>query len=170
MHCRVAMGMPIIFLVSARIAIRLFRPKEADLVARQLTRMEMGLYATLEYLQTHGRPENESDLLPHRVISYGDELSGLPENRWLLDRVSPGNRVLKSDSTTSRLRATLCGMGISIQPCMLANANPKLVRILKDAPLPVHEVWITYHLDLRQVLRIRVAVDFLIVILGESVA
>ena len=154
----------------ADIAIRLFRPKEADLVARQLTSMEMGLYATAQYLQTHGRPENVSDLLPHRIISYGDELAGLPENRWLLDHVAPGNLVLQSDSTTSRLRAAVCGLGISIQPCMLANVNPKLIRILEDVPLPAHEVWITYHRDLRHILRIRVAVDFLITLFGGSVA
>lgn len=146
----------------ADIAVRLFRPKEADLVARQLTRMEMGLYASPEYLQTHGRPENVSDLMQHWIISYGDELAGLPENRWLLNHVAPSNRVLQSDSTTSRLRATVCGLGIAIQPCMLANTNPKLVQILQDASLPAHEVWITYHRDLRHILRVRVAVDFLI--------
>lgn len=151
----------------ADIAVRLFRPKEADLVARQLTRMEMGLYVSPEYLQTHDRPENASDLLWHRIISYGDELADLPENIWLLDHATPGNRVLQSDSTTSRLRATVCGLGISIQPCILADANPNLVRILEHASLPAHEVWITYHRDLRHILRIRVAVDFLITLLGS---
>jgi DNA-binding transcriptional LysR family regulator len=149
----------------ADIAVRLFRPKDADLVARQLTRMEMGLYASREYLQTHDRPENESDLLRHRIISYGDELAGLPENIWLLDHATPGNRMLQSDSTTSRLRATAGGLGISIQPCILADAVPNLVRILEHASLPAHEVWITYHRDLRHILRIRVTVDFLIALL-----
>lgn len=150
----------------AEIAVRLFRPKDADLVARQLTRMEMGLYASQEYLQTHDRPENESDLLRHRIISYGDELAGLPENSWLLDHAAPDNRILQSDSTSSRLRATLSGLGISIQPCILADANPSLIRILEHAPLPGHEVWITYHRDLRHILRVRVTVDFLISLLG----
>jgi DNA-binding transcriptional LysR family regulator len=145
----------------ADIAIRLFRPKESDLVTRQLTRMEMGLYASHEYLQIHGQPESVSDLLRHRVISYGDELAGLPENRWLLDYTAPGNRVPQSDSTTSRLKATVCGLGISIQPCMLANTNPGLIRVLAGASLATHEIWITYHQDLRHVLRIRVTVDFL---------
>lgn len=150
----------------ADIAVRLFRPKDADLVARQLTRMEMGLYASREYLQTHDRPENESDLLSHRIISYGDELAGLPENVWLLDHATPGHRILQSDSTTSRLRATVGGLGISIQPCVLADTHPGLVRILQHAPLPRHEVWITYHRDLRHILRVRVTADFLIALLG----
>lgn len=150
----------------ADIAIRLFRPKEADLVARHLTVMEMGLYASPEYLKMYGHPENVTDLLSHRMVSYGDELAGLPENRWLLDHATPGNCVLQSDSTSSRLRATVCGLGVSIQPCMLANANPKLVRILEDVHLSAHEVWITYHRDLRHILRVRVTVDFLNTIFG----
>lgn len=145
----------------ADIALRLFRPKESDLVARQLSNMEMGIYASSEYLKTYGQPENASDLLPHRIISYGDELADLPENKWLLDQTNTSNRILQSDSTTSRLKATLCGLGISIQPCMLANANPGLTRILEAVPLPTHKIWVTYHRDLRHILRIRVAVDFL---------
>ncbi|MDP2829162.1 MAG: LysR family transcriptional regulator [Sulfuricellaceae bacterium] len=152
----------------ADIAIRLFRPKEGDLVTRQLSLMEMGLFASPEYLQTHGQPESASDLLQHRVISYGDELAGLPENKWLLDHVAPDSRMLQSDSTATRLKATVCGLGISIQPCMFASANPNLVRILKNTPISTHEIWITYHRDLRDVLRIRVTVDFLCQLFGVS--
>lgn len=145
----------------ADIAIRLFRPKETDLVVRLLTRMEMGLYASQDYLHTRGHPEVVADLSQHRVICYGDELADLPENKWLLDHVDANNRVLHSDSTTTRLRATDCGLGISIQPHILANTHQSLIQILKDVSLPAHEIWITYHGDLRHILRIRVAVDFL---------
>jgi DNA-binding transcriptional LysR family regulator len=145
----------------ADIAIRLFRPKETDLVARLLTRMEMGLYVSQDYLHTHGRPEVIADLLRHRVICYGDELADLPENMWLLAHVDPNNCVLQSDSTTSRLRAAVLGLGISIQPCMFAKSHKNLIHVLKDVSLPAHEIWVTYHGDLRHILRIRVAVDFL---------
>jgi len=145
----------------ADIAIRLFRPKETDLVARLLTHMEMGLYASQDYLNAQGLPEVAGDLSRHRIICYGDELADMPENTWLIDHVDTSNRILQSDSTTSRLKATTCGLGISIQPCMLADNDQRLVRVLKDVHLPDHEIWITYHGDLRHILRIRVAVDFL---------
>lgn len=152
----------------ADIAVRLFRPKDADLVARPLAPMAMGLYASRAYLQTHGLPENESDLWHHRIIGYGDELAGLPENVWLLDRANPAYRVLQSDSTSSRLRAAVCGLGVSVQPCALADAHPDLVRVLPQALLPDHEVWITYHRDLRHILRVRVTADFLVALLGRG--
>ena len=137
-------------------------------MTRQLTDMTMGLYAGQKYLQTHEPPATLSDLIRHRVIGYGDELAGLPENKWLLDRVSKDNWVLQSDSTTSRLRATVCGLGISIQACMFADANPRLVQVLDRVSLPAHKVWITYHRDLRHILRIRVTVDFLIAFFADK--
>ena len=154
----------------ADIAIRLFRPKETDLVTRQLTDMAMGFYAGRKYLQTHEPPVTLADLIQHRIIGYGDELAGLPENQWLLDHVPKDDWALQSDSTTSRLRATVCGLGISIQPCMFANANPDLIQLLDNLSLPTHKVWITYHCDLRHILRIRVTVEFLIAIFAGKTA
>ena len=154
----------------ADIAIRLFRPKETDLVTRQLTDMAMGFYAGRKYLQTHEPPVTLADLIQHRIIGYGDELAGLPENQWLLDHVPKDDWALQSDSTTSRLRATVCGLGISIQPCMLADAYIELLKILPEIVLPAHKVWITYHRDLRHILRIRVTVEFLIALFaGKTV-
>ena len=154
----------------ADIAIRLFRPKETDLVTRQLTDMAMGFYAGRKYLQTHEPPVTLADLIQHRIIGYGDELASLPENQWLLDHVPKDDWALQSDSTTSRLRATVCGLGISIQPCMLADAYIELLKILPEIVLPAHKVWITYHRDLRHILRIRVTVEFLIALFaGKTV-
>jgi len=145
----------------ADIAIRLVRPVQADLVTRQLAHMEMGIYASRAYLKLHGRPTTEAALLQHKIISYGDELAGLNENQWLIQRSQPGQVMLQSDSTSSRLRATEAGLGISIQPCMIADSNPRLVRLLKNQPLPSHQIWIAYHKDLRRVARVRVVIEFL---------
>jgi DNA-binding transcriptional LysR family regulator len=146
----------------ADIALRLFRPKETDLVTRPLMDMAMGLYASRPYLDAHGTPVTLADLARHRLIGYGDELAGLPENQWLLAHVPKDAWVLQSDSTTSRLRATVCGLGLSLQPCLFVKANPELIPVLDHVSLPAHQVWITYHGDLRHILRIRVTVDFLI--------
>lgn len=145
----------------ADVAIRLFRPREPDLVVRLLAHMQLGLYASRGYLKAHGRPVSAADLGEHRVIGYGEELAGLKENRWLLGHSRPEHIVLASDSTASRLRATLAGLGISIQPCLVAERNPPLVRLLKTQPLPAHPIWITYHKDLRHTARARAVVEFL---------
>jgi DNA-binding transcriptional LysR family regulator len=144
----------------ADIAIRLFRPEEANLVVKKLGEMKMGLFASKQYSLDRGLPENELDLFNHRTITYGDQLSILAENQWLLKHSDDSLCTLSSDSTAARLKATVSGAGISILPQIFKLTNPQLVPLLKYAPLPEHTAWLVYHKDLRHVGRIRAVVDF----------
>lgn len=145
----------------ADIAVRLFRPKENNLVTRRLGTMTLGLFASTAYLKAHGQPVNIPSLKRHRVIAYGDQLSALPENQWLLRHSAPSACVLSSDNTITHLRATAAGVGISVQPHLICRGNPGMVPVLKNARLPHHEVWIAYHNDLRHLAGIRTVVDFI---------
>ncbi len=145
----------------ADIAIRLFRPKDANLVVKNLGRMLLGLYSSSNYIKRYGSPANESELKNHRIISYGDQLSTLPENQWLIEHSNLSSCVLRSDNTITRLRATISGVGISIQPHIFCPINPELVPIFKQVDLPSHKVWMVYHKDLRHLGRIRAVVEFL---------
>lgn len=146
----------------ADIAIRLFRPSESNLVVRHLGEMGMGLYASPTYIGSFGTPASVDDLAHHRVITYGDRLSALPENRWLIEHSSPALQVLCSDSTSTRLKATQAGVGIAIQPHLFTRTPPRLVPFLKEIALPGHDMWLVYHRDLRQVARIRTVIDFIV--------
>jgi len=145
----------------ADIAVRLFRPREANLVVKHIGTMAMGLYATSAYLDRYGHPKKPVDLTEHRIITYGDQLSSLPENRKLLHHAKGAVQALSSDSTSSRLRATLAGVGISIQPTIFTHNNPQLVQVLATVELPAHEMWLVYHKDLRQIPRIRAVLNFI---------
>lgn len=145
----------------ADIALRLKRPAESDLVTRHLLTMNMGLFASKSYLKNHKAIRKQDCLKNHHFIVYGEALSHLDENRWLTDVIKDSNIALYSDSTSARLRATEEGIGISIQPLIIAAPNPKLVQLLPRLTLPSHELWIAYHKDLRHFPRIRCVVDFL---------
>ena len=145
----------------ADIAIRLFRPKEANLVVKHLGQMPLGLYACSDYLKTFGCPADLEALRQHHIITYADQLSTLAENQWLVEHSSASKHVLSSDSTLTRLKATLCGIGISIQPTLFARTNPDLVPVLSETVLPSHEVWMAYHKDLRYLARIRTVINFI---------
>ena len=146
----------------AEIAIRLFRPKDVNMVARRLGQMTLGLYASAGYAKTYGMPAKESDLKQHRIISYSDQLSHLAENQWLLNHSEPSSRVLQSDNTSTRLIATIAGTGISIQPDIFCKKKSDLVPVLESIELPSHEVWLVYHNDLRQLGRMRAVVEFIV--------
>lgn len=142
------------------VAIRLFRPEAGELVARRLGELRLGLYASPAYLEREGMPTTPEALRRHRVITYGERLAGLAENRWLLERTDASLRVLSSDSTGARLDATAAGLGISIQPRLFSITRPQLHPLLAEAPLPHHELWLVYHEGLRDLGRVRAVVDF----------
>jgi DNA-binding transcriptional LysR family regulator len=151
----------------ADIAVRLFLPDEADLDIKYLGEMKMGLYAAEKYKENHGLPNRLKDLRKHKVITYGDHLAILPENQWLLNHSDESRRILRSDSTVTRFKATVAGVGISLQPEVLSQTNSDLIRLFKAAKLPAHKVWLVYHQDLRNMSRIRAAVDFISNCLAE---
>jgi DNA-binding transcriptional LysR family regulator len=151
----------------ADIAVRLFRPEEPELVIKHLGEMKLGLYASQSYKQHYGLPSQIKDIRKHKVITYGDLLSILPENQWLLNHSNEALRILSSDSTVTRFRATTSGVGLSIQPEVLANTTADLIHLFKSAKLPAHNVWLVYHQDLRHMTRIRAVADFLSTCLGE---
>jgi len=146
----------------AEIAIRLFRPDDANLVVKHIGDMKMGLYASRDYCAKNGKPAEIADLKNHQIIAYADSLSGLPENQWLLEHSSPSRCVLRSDNTMTRLKATLMGIGISIQPHIFSRTNTDLSLLIKDSLIPQHEIWLAYHPDLRHIRRIRAVVDFIL--------
>lgn len=152
----------------ADIAIRLFRATESDLVVRKLGAMPMGLHDCRSYLAAHGEPMKAADLSQHRIISYRDALGTKEENQWLLEHIAPTSPILQTDSTASRLKATIEGLRISIQPCLIAAAHPSLSRVLPDITLPGHELWMAYHRDLRNVLRVAATGNFLAGIFTDS--
>lgn len=150
----------------ADLAVRLYRPTESNLVARQLGEMPLGLFASQDYIDINGLPTTPAELGRHRLIAYGESLDSLPENRWLLQHAGATVPVLCSDSTSSRLRATLAGVGIAIHPHLFRRSNPNLVPVLQEVVLSGHELWLVYHKDLRGIGRVRVVADFLTSLLG----
>jgi DNA-binding transcriptional LysR family regulator len=152
----------------ADIAVRLFRPEEPDLVIKYLGEMKMSLYVSESYKDNYGLPKQLKDLRKHKVITYGDQLSILPENQWLLNHSDDSLRILCSDSTVTRFKATLSGVGLSLQPDVLAKTQSDLIPLFRSAKLPAHKVWLVYHKDVRHMSRIRAVADFLSHGLAES--
>jgi len=152
----------------ADVSVRLFCPQEEQLIVKSLGEMKMGLYASKAYQKVHGLPTRLKDLRKHKVITYGDHLSILPENQWLLNHSDDLQRVLSSDSTVTRFKATVSGAGISLQPVIMARTDGRLIPLFAAAKMPAHEVWLVYPQDIQYVSRIRVVVDFISDYLGEK--
>lgn len=144
----------------ADIALRLARPHHDDIVVKKLMSIELALFASEGYVERHGMPTPDA-LAGHRFILFADTRPFRRENAWLQEHVGDGEVVLRSDSVSSIMSATLGGLGIALLPRHVAERTPGLVRTpLQGSPEP-RIVWQAVHRDLAGAARIRAVLDFL---------
>lgn len=146
----------------ADIALRLAEPREDNLVVKKLTKIDLGLYASKQYLARHSRPKKATKTLDgHDVIFFADARPFAIENQWLSARLGSGRIVMRSDSVSSIFSAAVAGLGVALVPLIVGDAEPTLARMLTDdAPEP-RVVWQAVHRDLVRAARIRAVLDFL---------
>jgi DNA-binding transcriptional LysR family regulator len=139
----------------------MFRPDQPDLIAKKVGVLKMGLYGALSYFAKRGEPQQVADLKTHTLVGFDESMSQRPavqklENMFAKDRI-----VHRSTSFVGQLNATIAGVGLGVHDCQLADADPRLKRILPDAVNYPMEMWLVTHEDMRRSPRIRVAFDFL---------
>lgn len=133
------------FDVAVRAATRL--PDDSSLVARQIIVMHNGLYASPDYIATHGRPEQPEDLLHcHGLVLV---TSGGEQQRWHLTRGDQRWEGLPFHTLSANsmgLQQALCTRGLGIVG-LSDRFAAKLVddghieRVLPDWNLPPTTVW-----------------------------
>lgn len=138
----------------ADIALRLARPrKDLRAVARRIGRLDYAVY----------RPARESGG-PLPWITYEDAMADLPQWRWMAEQ-PVGDRDAPPPVTVNDAEAIIgsvkAGLGKSLLPVAVADREPGLVR-LDDALAPLsRELWLMVHPELRNLVRIRVVMDWL---------
>lgn len=150
----------------ADVALRLARPREPDVISKQLSAIELALYASAAYLAARGTPDDaEHSLAGHTVVGFASTPAFRRENDWF-DARAPGARVaMRSDSVSSIYAATAGGLGIGLLPRAVADHDPRLVRVpTATSPAP-RVIWQAMHKDLRGSARIRAVTEFLAEIL-----
>jgi DNA-binding transcriptional LysR family regulator len=144
----------------ADVAIRLFRSRHEYLVVKRAGDFGYALYASEEYLGRRPAPMSPGELVKHDLVNLDLPIPPPNEASWL-EELGKGARIaLITNSTAVALGAALGGMGITLLPCFIGDAEPKLRRIpMPDEP--TRSVWLTVHKDLRQSPAIRAMLDFL---------
>src|SRR5262249_54649154 len=147
----------------ADVALRLARPREPDVVSKQLGTIDLALYASHEYLAAHGRPDGS--LAGHRVLGFAATPPFRVENEWFDAEAIDARVVLRSDSVSSLYAATAAGLGIGLLPRAVADHDPALVRLPTETTPAPRVIWQAMHKDLRRSARIRAVTEFLAEIL-----
>lgn len=144
----------------ADIALRLGRPQQAELVAKRICDLTLGLYASRAYLEEMGRPETPADLASHRGVAFdeGDVYTGA--GSFLEKSLGDAHVVYRANTLGAQLAAIRAGLGIGGQTCFIAERDPDLVRVIPETVVRF-EIWLVTHPGLRRSARIRATYDFL---------
>lgn len=148
--------------LEADIAVRMVRPRQEQLIARSIGRIELGLYARKDYLSRCGTPRKMADFTDHSIIGY-DHPSDLVRNAGeSLKGFTRDVFSLRTDNDLAQLALIRSGAGIGVCQVPLAKRNAALVRLLPRSFSLQLETWVTMHEDLRNVPRCRAAFDALV--------
>ncbi|MGH0033149.1 MAG: LysR family transcriptional regulator [Myxococcota bacterium] len=144
----------------ADIALRLGRPQQAELVAKRICDLKLGLYASRAYIDEMGRPESPADLVNHRGVAFdeGDVYTGA--GGFLEKALGGAHVVYRANTLGAQLAAIRAGLGVGGQSCFIADRDPELVRVIPETVVNF-EIWLVTHPGLRRSARIRAMYDFL---------
>jgi DNA-binding transcriptional LysR family regulator len=145
----------------ADLALRIGPIHDPELVARSLGDIGSSLYASSRYLQEYPAPVDLSNLSGHRVVAFGTDLSALPAAQWLNARLGQATVVLRTNEMAAMIEAAASGAGLAVLPCMLADSDPRLVR-LSPQVLVKRGLSLVYQREQRTGQPLRVVADFLI--------
>jgi DNA-binding transcriptional LysR family regulator len=148
-----------LLLREADIAIRMFQPRQSDLIARKLGDLQFALFASRAYLQRRGTPASISDLADHDLIggdADGQVLEGL---RSLGLQIEREHLRYRCDDRFAAWQLLNAGCGIGVAHVAAGSSGPGLVRLFPDMSTPKLPVWLTSHSELRTNARVRRTFD-----------
>ncbi|MEM9068936.1 MAG: LysR family transcriptional regulator [Myxococcota bacterium] len=145
----------------AHIAFRVgAKPTDPDCVVAPFMRIEMGLYASKEYIEHKGRPHSIADLTNHDFVCATTHVT-TGFMTWLLNNVQNVRFRVKCNQIESMGRSIIGGLGLGFIPRALAQPHAELVEVLE--PLPAWELhtWRVTHVDLHRTRRVQAFIQLL---------
>lgn len=142
------------------IALRLARPqRDARAVTRRIGHLSYAVY---------GPARRKPELLPW--ITYVEAMADLPQARWIAAKAGRGHKLaqplLVNDAETL-IQSVRAGIGKSILPIPIGDREPGLVRLDDGGVAHSRELWLMVHPELRELVRIRVVIDWLVSVIDS---
>lgn len=143
----------------ADIALRMLAlPDAHDLTGRKIARVGNAIYASKAYLARAARKATDGvDGIDYVARETGSEIS--PQARFSADIAKRVRVVCRVSETVLRHQAVLDGLGATLLPCHLGDAEPALQRIGPRLADLDEDMYLVVHRDLRRVAAVRRAAD-----------
>jgi len=138
-----------LLLREADIAIRMYRPRQADVIARKIGDIPIGLFAHRSYIARKGRPASVEDLSHHIFLGYDKSDLMINGMRAFGVEATRHDFRLRTDNQISYAEAIIAGVGIGATAHLAMEARPDIERIMPDAAIPPMPMWIAAHQELK---------------------
>lgn len=148
------------------IAVRMHRPAQEALVAKEVPPIPIGLFAHVDYLAARGTPLSVADLGQHDIIGSDRSVPDLEFASTFLPGIARKRYVFRTDSHPAQLAAARAGLGIAIIQLAIGLGDDRLQRVLPELAIPPLRTWIVTHESLRTTPRIRSVFDHLVSAFG----
>jgi len=145
----------------ADIAVRMYRPRQVDVITRKVSELSLGVYAANSYLSRRGTPRELNDLLAHDIVGYDRDETILQGFAAVGVDVDRHFFVARCDDQVAYWHLVVAGVGIGFSQVRVGDAEPLVSRVLPDFAIPPLPVWLTAHAGLRTNPRVRRVFDFL---------
>lgn len=136
----------------ADLAVRLGQTSEAHLVRKHLGTVGFGVYAkrgTARRLQ----------LAKASFVGFDDTVGPQPHEAWLAANAPDARVVFRANRQHTLVEAVRQGIGVGILPCVAADRDPALVRVLGPSDVFSRELSLVMHPDVRHTRRVRAVID-----------
>lgn len=151
----------------ADIAIRMFQPTQADLIARKVGEMEIGMYAARSYLDRRGEPQTADELLTHTFIGYDQSTRAIDGFRRAGLEVDRSFFALRCEDPIVQWELVRAGAGVGFNQADVGDKDPLVRRLLAGQLILTLPIWLTAHAELKTSRRVRHVYDLLARMLSE---
>lgn len=139
------------------------RPETGTHRVRALPPLEVGLYASRDYLDSRPTITSVEGLKGHKLVGYSeyDEFArpmAVHETSLGLTKTPD----FASSNIMAQARAAACGAGLVLLPRYAAEPHLKLVRVLPDQVRMMVPLWMLIHQNVAPLARVRAVVDALV--------
>jgi DNA-binding transcriptional LysR family regulator len=138
----------------ADIAVRATLAPPEALVGRRVCALAWGVYGPKHLV---GR--DFADILSERWVGLGDNLSHIPQARWMDREISPNRVVMRVNTILGLAEAIEAGVGVTVLPCFIGNQRPALARLSDPVSELGASLWLLTHPDLKASARVRAFMD-----------
>ena len=137
------------------------RDQPAGLVGRRICVDDWTLYCSRDYAARKGAPSTVDELKNHAIVGGGGGNLWRHYQSWLKSLGLEQQVAMMHATSTGLLTAVRSGFGVAVLPCVVADADPDLIRCLPPREDHLRVLWLVTHERVRHTPAVRAVIDYL---------